>query len=268
MKNLRTEEETQHPIPGFIHRHIGSALKRMPSEQKFYHVGVFAPRRRKFHSLPNHFSQGLKDPYKPTYTKPGFETSVYTRHRQVLPVGEMREDTPIQSGKLITGNFVTLKPDKYSKTNSMSLFEDINQEIKKAMLAREKVRLEALRGIKKEFLEAITAKGSDGTLHDEQALKILRKLHKQRLESAEIYKKNGRQELAEIELAESEVIGSFLPAMMSQEQIEPIIRQLKAELGIGDIKMMGKLIGAAQKKLEGQADGATIASVVKRLLSE
>ncbi len=150
----------------------------------------------------------------------------------------------------------------------MSLFEDINQEIKKAMLAREKVRLEALRGIKKEFLEAITAKGSDGTLHDEQALKILRKLHKQRLESAEIYKKNGRQELAEIELAESEVIGSFLPAMMSQEQIEPIIRQLKAELGIGDIKMMGKLIGAAQKKLEGQADGATIASVVKRLLSE
>ncbi|KGN88853.1 glutamyl-tRNA amidotransferase [Porphyromonas crevioricanis] len=149
----------------------------------------------------------------------------------------------------------------------MSLFEDINGEIKTAMLAREKVRLEALRSIKKEFMEAVTAKGSDGTLHDEQALKILRKLHKQRMESAEIYKQNNRPELAEVELAEAEVIASFLPAMLSEEQVEPIIRELIAELGVSDIKMMGKVIGAAQKKLEGKAEGAVIAGIVKRLLS-
>lgn len=90
------------------------------------------------------------------------KTSVYTRHRQVLPVGEKCEKIPQSNPGNLLGNFV-LKPDKYSKTNSMSLFEDINQEIKKAMLAREKVRLEALRGIKKEFLEAIKAK--DPTAH-------------------------------------------------------------------------------------------------------
>lgn len=149
----------------------------------------------------------------------------------------------------------------------MSLFDQVNEGIKTSMLQRDKVRLEVLRGIKKEFLEAITAKGSDGTLHDEQAIKILQKMHKQRRESADIYKQNGRPELAEGELAEAEVIASFLPKMMSEEEVMPIVKRLMEENNISDMKMMGKLMGLAQKELAGKAEGGTIAACAKKLLA-
>ena len=100
----------------------------------------------------------------------------------------------------------------------MNLFDKISEDIKKAMLAKDKVALDALRGIKKEFLEAKTAKGSDGELHDERALQILQKMVKQRKESAEMFRAANRPELAEDEMAQCAVIERYLPAMMSEEE--------------------------------------------------
>ncbi len=111
------------------------------------------------------------------------------------------------------------------------LFEQISADIKTAMLAREKVALEALRGIKKEFLEARTAKGGDGTLHDEQAVKILQKMVKQRKESAQIFAEQNRQDLADNELAESAVIEKYLPAQMSDEELTLQIRAIIEQTG-------------------------------------
>ncbi|MFC4666915.1 GatB/YqeY domain-containing protein [Falsiporphyromonas endometrii] len=150
----------------------------------------------------------------------------------------------------------------------MSIFEEVNEGIKTSMKQRDKVRLEALRGIKKEFLEAITAKGSDGTLHDDQALKILQKMHKQRKESANIYTENGRPELAESELAEAEVIATFLPKMLSEDEVMVVVKKLMEENSISDMKMMGKLMGLAQKKLAGKAEGSVIAACAKKLLAQ
>lgn len=150
----------------------------------------------------------------------------------------------------------------------MSIFEEVNEGIKTSMKQRDKVRLEALRGIKKEFLEAITAKGSDGTLHDDQALKILQKMHKQRKESANIYTENGRPELAESELAEAEVIATFLPKMLSEDEVMVVVKKLMEDNNISDMKMMGKLMGLAQKELAGKAEGSVIAACAKKLLAQ
>lgn len=148
-----------------------------------------------------------------------------------------------------------------------NLVDQINGDIKRAMLAHDKVRLETVRSIKKEFIEAKTAKGSDGDLSDEVALKILQKMAKQRHESAEIYSANGRMELAEAELAEAAIIAEYLPKQLSKEEITPIISDLIVKLGVTDPKQMGRLIGAAQKELSGQADGRLIADVVRELLN-
>ena len=110
----------------------------------------------------------------------------------------------------------------------MSLFDQISNDIKAAMLARDKQRLEALRGIKKEFIEAKTAKGSDGELHDDVALKILSKMAKQRRESAQIYTEQNRPDLAEPELAEAAVIESYLPQPMSEAELEEAIKAIIA----------------------------------------
>ncbi len=149
----------------------------------------------------------------------------------------------------------------------MSLFDQISNDIKTAMLARDKVRLEALRGAKKEFLEAKTAKGSNGELSDEQALKIIQKMVKQRQESAAIYTENGRTEMADAEKAEAAVLTEYLPKQMSREELVPILKNLIDELGVTDAKMMGKVIGVAQKLLAGKAEGRTISELVKELLS-
>jgi len=148
------------------------------------------------------------------------------------------------------------------------IFEQINNDIKAAMLAREKVTLQALRGIKKEFLEAKTAKGSDGVLHDEQALKIMQKMVKQRKESAQIFTEQNRPELAETELAEVAVIEKYLPKQMNEEELEAALSALITEIGASGPQDMGKVMGVATKKLVGKADGRTIAEKVKELLNK
>lgn len=148
----------------------------------------------------------------------------------------------------------------------MDLFEKISEDIKKAMLARDKVRLEALRGIKKEFLEAKTAKGAGGVLTDEAAIKILTKMAKQRKESAAIYVENNRPELAENELAEAKVIEEYLPAQLTPEELEAELKKIIAETGAEGPKDMGKVMGVASKALAGRAEGKAISAKVKELL--
>ena len=122
-------------------------------------------------------------------------------------------------------------------------------------------------GIKKEFIEAKTAKGSDGELHDDVALKILSKMAKQRRESAQIYTEQNRPDLAELELAEAAVIELYLPQPMSEAELEEAIKAIIAEVGATSVKEMGKVMGAASKKLAGKADGKAISEKVKALLS-
>lgn len=148
----------------------------------------------------------------------------------------------------------------------MNLFDQISEDIKKAMLAREKVRLEALRGVKKEFLEAKTAKGANGELSDEMATKILVKMVKQRKESAKIYEENNRPELAENELAEAAVIEEYLPKQLSEEELENELKKIIAEVGAEGPKDMGKVMGIATKQLAGRAEGKAISAKVKQLL--
>lgn len=149
----------------------------------------------------------------------------------------------------------------------MDLFDRISEDIKKAMLARDKVRLEALRGVKKEFLEAKTAKGAGGELTDETAIKILVKMAKQRKESAAIYSENNRPELAENELAEAGVIEEYLPKQLSEEELEAELRKIIAEVGAEGPKDMGKVMGVASKALAGKAEGRLISAKVKELLN-
>lgn len=149
----------------------------------------------------------------------------------------------------------------------MDLFDKISEDIKKAMLAKDKVRLEALRGVKKEFLEAKTAKGSDGTLTDEAATKVLVRMAKQRRESAAIYTEQNRPDLADAELAEVAVIEEYLPKQLSDEELEAELKAIIAEVGATDAKMMGKVMGVASKKLAGRADGRAISAKVKELLN-
>ncbi len=149
----------------------------------------------------------------------------------------------------------------------MNLFDRISEDIKKAMLAREKVRLEALRGVKKEFLEAKTAKGANGELSDETATKIMVKMVKQRKESAKIYEENNRSELAENELAEAAVIEEYLPKQLSAEELEAELKAIIAETGATSAKEMGKVMGVATKRLAGRAEGKLISAKVKELLS-
>lgn len=150
----------------------------------------------------------------------------------------------------------------------MNLFDQVSEDIKKAMLAREKVRLEALRGAKKEFLEAKTAKGANGELSDEAATKILVKMVKQRKESAKIYTENNRQELADNELAEAAVLEEYLPKQLSAEELEKEIAAIISETGATGPKDMGKVMGVATKRLAGRAEGRAISEMVKTLLNK
>lgn len=149
----------------------------------------------------------------------------------------------------------------------MDLFDRISADIKAAMLAREKVRLETLRGIKKEFLEAKTAKGGDGTLSDDAAMKILAKMAKQRKETAAIYDEQNRMDLRDNELAESAVIEEYLPKQLSEEELTEELRKIIAQTGATSAKEMGKVMGVASKALAGRADGKVISAKVRELLS-
>ena len=149
----------------------------------------------------------------------------------------------------------------------MNLFDVVSEDIKKAMLARDKVKLEALRGVKKEFLEAKTAPGANGELTDEVATKILVKMVKQRKESAQIYADNGRQELAETELAQAKAIEEYLPKQLTEEELEVELKAIIAETGAQGPKEMGKVMGVASKRLAGRAEGKAISAKVKELLN-
>ena len=149
----------------------------------------------------------------------------------------------------------------------MNLFDTVSADIKAAMLARDKVRLEALRGVKKEFLEAKTAKGGDGELADDAAMKILVKMVKQRKESAAIYVEQNRPELAEEELAQAAVIESYLPKQMSEVELTAALKAIIEKVGATSAKDMGKVMGTATKELAGKADGKAISAKVRELLA-
>ena len=148
-----------------------------------------------------------------------------------------------------------------------NLFDTVSADIKKAMLARDAVRLESLRGIKKEFLEAKTAKGSDGTLSDDRAIQLLSKMVKQRRESAEIYTQQNRPELAEAELAQAAIIEEYMPKQLTPEELDAALREIIARVGATSPKEMGKVMGVASKELAGKAEGRAISAAVKALLS-
>ena len=149
----------------------------------------------------------------------------------------------------------------------MALFEQVSKDIVAAMKAKDKVALEALRNIKKVFIEAKTAPGANDTLDDAAALKILQKLAKQGHDSAALYTTQNRPDLAEAELAQVKVIESYLPQPMSEAEIEAAVREIIAATGAQSMKDMGKVMGQANKQLAGKADGKTISEIVKRLLA-
>ncbi len=148
----------------------------------------------------------------------------------------------------------------------MSLFDQISNDIKEAMKAHDKVRLEALRNVKKVLLEAKTAPGANDEVSDETALKLIQKLVKQGRDSARIYTEQNRPDLAEEELAQVRAIEPYLPAQLSEAELEAALRAIAAEVGATTLKDMGKLMGTATKRLGGQAEGSAIAACVKKIL--
>ena len=148
----------------------------------------------------------------------------------------------------------------------MSLEAHISNDIKEAMKAKDRIRLEALRGVKKEMIEAKTSKGAAEELTDADVMKIIQKMVKQRKDSAELFKSQNREDLAEKELAEVEAINVYLPAQLSQEELQPIVKAIIEKVGAASMKEMGKVMGVASKELAGKADGKDISAVVKQLL--
>lgn len=147
------------------------------------------------------------------------------------------------------------------------LFDKISDDIKAAMKARDKVRLETLRNIKKVFLEAKTAPGANDELTDDAAMKILQKLAKQGKESAATYVQQNRQDLADDELAQVAVIEEYLPKPLTDIEIEAIVKEIIAQTGAASMKDMGKVMGMASKQMAGKADGGKISQIVKKLLA-
>ena len=150
----------------------------------------------------------------------------------------------------------------------MDLFEKVSEDIKNAMKAKDKVALETLRNVKKCFLEAKTAPGANDTLTDADALKIMQKLVKQGKDSAGVYAGQGRQDLADAELAQVAVIERYLPKQMSAEELENVLKEIIAQVGAAGPKDMGKVMGVASKSLAGKAEGRAISEAVKRLLNQ
>lgn len=148
----------------------------------------------------------------------------------------------------------------------MDIFEKVSKDIIAAMKAKDKMRLEALRNVKKFFIEAKTAPGANDTLDDATALKILSKLAKQGRDTAALYREQSRPDLAEEEEAQAAVIEEYLPKALSAEELEAEIKSIIAETGAASMKDMGKVMGVASKKLAGRADGKAISILVKQLL--
>ena len=149
----------------------------------------------------------------------------------------------------------------------MNIFDQISEGIKEAMKAKDQVRLDALRAIKKEFIEAKTAKGAGGELSDDTAMKILVKMVKQRKEVAEIFASNSRQDIADLNLAEAKIIEEYLPKQLTDEELEEALKAIIARVGATSPQQMGMVMGAATKELAGRAEGKAISAKVKELLS-
>lgn len=149
----------------------------------------------------------------------------------------------------------------------LMLFELISHDIVEAMKAKDKVRLMALRNVKKCFIEAKTAPGAGDELSDETALKIMAKLVKQGRDTAALYKEQGREDLAGEELAQVEAIETYLPKALSDEELISELKVIIAELGATNAKEMGKVMGVASKRLAGRAEGKAISAKVRELLS-
>jgi len=148
----------------------------------------------------------------------------------------------------------------------MSLEIKINEDIKTAMLAREKDKLDALRAVKSAVLMAKTEKAG-GAIDEETEIKMLQKMVKQRKEAAEIYLAQSRQDMADAELFQASVIEAYLPAQLSAAEIELVLKEIIAETGATSAKEMGKVMGIASQRLSGKADGKLIAQLVKEMLS-
>nr|WP_319401880.1 GatB/YqeY domain-containing protein [uncultured Carboxylicivirga sp.] len=148
----------------------------------------------------------------------------------------------------------------------MSLEVTLNNDIKEAMKAKDRIRLEALRGIKKEVIEAKTAKGGSDSSDDAAIVKIVQKMVKQRKDAAQLYKEQNREDLAEKELAEIEAISGYLPAQMSKDELVVAVKAIIEKVGATSMKEMGAVMGVASKELAGKADGKDISAVVKELL--
>lgn len=149
----------------------------------------------------------------------------------------------------------------------MSLEVKIMDQMKEAMKAKDSVALEALRAIKSAIILAKTEAGATDTLTEEQEIKMLQRLVKMRKDSAEIFTKQNRPDLAEPELAQIAVIEKFLPAQLSEEEVEAIIAKIIAETGASGIASMGKVMGLATAQIGGQAEGKVISGIVKKLLA-
>lgn len=149
----------------------------------------------------------------------------------------------------------------------MDLFERISKDIVSAMKAKDKNRLDALRNVKKLFLEAKTSPGANDTLTDETATKIMQKLVKQGKDSADIYISQNRQDLADVELAQVAVIEEYLPKQLTPEELEAKLKEIIAEVGATSMKDMGKVMGTATSRLAGLAEGKAISDMVKKLLA-
>ena len=147
------------------------------------------------------------------------------------------------------------------------LFEQVSKDIIAAMKAKDAVRRDALRNVKKVFLEAKTAPGAGDELSDADAMKILQKLAKQGREAAEIFVQQGRQDLADAELAQVAVYTDYLPKPMSETELQEAIKAIISELGVTSVNEMGKVMGVATKRLAGKADGRAVSECVKKLLA-
>lgn len=148
----------------------------------------------------------------------------------------------------------------------MTIFDKISEDIKKAMLAQNKVELAALRNIKKELLEAKTSKESAGELTDEISMKVITKIVKQNKDAALVFREQNRPDLAEEYEAQAEVSSRYLPAQMSEAEVEAALREIASEVGATTVKELGKLMGVASKRLAGKADGRLIAAKAKEIL--
>lgn len=158
--------------------------------------------------------------------------------------------------------FVLLK----SILSTMTISEQINEDIKSAMKARESAKLAALRDVKSKLMLEMTKEGADGSVDDAGAMKVLNKLYKQRIEAATIYKEQGREDLFDEEMAQAEFIKAYLPEQMSSEALRTHMEDIIARVGAVSMADMGKVMGVASKELAGKADGKAINEMVRAIL--